>query len=108
MGLRASKLSRMVVGVGGFKRLEEVGSSHLMTPRGYVPICVGVNDDIKYFMVHTKELCHADFMQFLCKSAEEYGFRNQGILRIPSDTKEFEDWMTKRSAKKKMLLRSSN
>ncbi|KAK6911827.1 Small auxin-up RNA [Dillenia turbinata] len=107
MGLKASKLSKMVVGVRGFKRFEEVESSHLMTPRGYVPICVGMNNDIKYFMVHTKELCHADFLRFLCRSAEEYGFRNQGILRIPYDTKEFEDWMMKR-AKKKMLLRSSN
>ncbi|KAJ0075843.1 hypothetical protein Patl1_33789 [Pistacia atlantica] len=101
MGVRSSKLSRLIGGGGGgrVKRLGG-GRPQLVTPRGYVPICVGVNDDTKRFIVHTKALGDADFLGLLYKSAEEYGFCNQGILRIPYEAKEFEDWMIRRTNRK--------
>ncbi|KAJ0006986.1 hypothetical protein Pint_29296 [Pistacia integerrima] len=101
MGVRSSKLSRLIGGGGGgrVKRLGG-GRPQLVTPRGYVPICVGVNDDTKRFIVHTKALGDADFLGLLYKSAEEYGFCNQGVLRIPYEAKEFEDWMIRRTNRK--------
>ncbi|KAL5755487.1 hypothetical protein ACOSQ2_020233 [Xanthoceras sorbifolium] len=67
----------------------------IITPRGYVPICcVGVNgDETRRFMVHRKALGEADFLELLCKAADEYGFCHEGVLRIPYEAKEFEEWM---------------
>ncbi|KAL2521257.1 Auxin-responsive protein SAUR40 [Forsythia ovata] len=97
MGVKASKMSRFV-SVRSVKRLK--GPS--MAPRGYIPVAVGVNDETKRFMVHTTALYDAEFLEFLCRSAEEYGFCSEGILRIPFDAKTFEERMSK-GAKQKMF-----
>ncbi|KAF5188656.1 Auxin-responsive protein [Thalictrum thalictroides] len=89
MGLTASKFSKIIKSGNGFKRLK----GPPMAPRGYVPVCVGVENETKRFMVHRNSLHDIEFVELLYKSAEEYGFCNQGILRIPYDAKEFEDWV---------------
>ncbi|CAN6573647.1 unnamed protein product [Malus baccata var. baccata] len=72
-----------------------------MTPKGYVPVCVGVDGDTKRFIVHTTLLRHTKFLELLSKSAEEYDFCNDGVLRIPCEAKDFEEyWMTKTSKPK--------
>lgn len=93
MGLRASKLSKLLGAQVLIKRLR--GPS--LTPRGYIPICVGMNNDTRRFMVSTTALGDADFLEFLYRSAEEYGFCNEGVLRIPYEAKDFEEWMLRRS-----------
>ena len=61
MGVRRSgKLSQLI----GAKRLK----SSISTAR---PVCVGVDGDMKRFMVHTKLLLHEKFLQLLYRSAEE-------------------------------------
>ncbi|KAI6671682.1 hypothetical protein NL676_006567 [Syzygium grande] len=97
MGLRASKPSKLA-GQRGSKRLEGARTP----PKGYVPVCVGVNDDTKRFIVHTRALADADFVQLLHKSAEEFGFRSEGVLRIPFAADDFEDWIA-RASKMKIL-----
>ncbi|KAH9713824.1 auxin responsive protein [Citrus sinensis] len=102
MGVSSSKLSWLIGGGRAYyKRLRGTSScstAQLMTtPKGYVPICVGLGNDTKLFIVHTTALGDADFLQFLCKSAEEYGFCNEGILRIPCEAEAFEDWMIRRA-----------
>lgn len=97
MGLKASKMSRFV-SVRSVKRLKGLSTA----PRGYIPVAVGVNDETKRFMVHTTALTDAEFLELLCRSAEEYGFGNEGILRIPYDAKAFEERMIK-GPKQKML-----
>ncbi|OIT05216.1 hypothetical protein A4A49_06520 [Nicotiana attenuata] len=94
MGVKASKLSKLI-GIG--KRLKlGGGGAAVMTPKGYVPVAVGENvNESKRFMVHTTALYDADFLELLSRSAEEYGFCNQGILRIPYETKAFEERMLK-------------
>ncbi|KAJ7951455.1 Auxin-responsive protein [Quillaja saponaria] len=107
MGVRTSKLRKRVGdGQGVYKRLKgPTSTTTLATPRGYVPICVGRNENTsKRFMVHTTALEDAEFSEMLFKSAEEYGFCNEGILRIPFEAKEFEEWMIRRRSKR-MLLR---
>ncbi|KZV19038.1 hypothetical protein F511_08466 [Dorcoceras hygrometricum] len=101
MGLRVSKLSRLT----SFPNLRQrrLGSSS-MTPRGYIPVAVGVNDETRRFMVHTRALCDSKFLALLDKSEEEYGFRNEGIIRIPYDARAFEKWMNK-GAKYKTFFR---
>ncbi|KAL6144424.1 PREDICTED: uncharacterized protein LOC101292332 [Fragaria vesca subsp. vesca] len=96
MGVRGSRLSQII---GVSKRLRS--STPVMTPRGYVPVCVGVDGDFQRFMVHTKLLGHQEFMELLYRSAEEYGFCNDGVLRIPYEAKDFEEyWMIKKSKPK--------
>lgn len=99
MGLRASKLSK-IIGARGVNKFSR--GPPILTPKGYVPICVGVNNDTRRFIVHTTALGDADFLELLYISAEEYGFCNQGILRIPFEAKDFEEWMI-RGAKRKVL-----
>ncbi|KAM1010860.1 hypothetical protein ACFX13_047024 [Malus domestica] len=98
MGVRSSKLLSQLIGAQGLKRLK---SSPSMTPKGYVPVCVGVDGNTKRFMVHTTLLRHAKFLELLYKSAEEYGFSNDGVLRIPYEASDFEEyWMIKSSKPK--------
>ncbi|EEF33187.1 conserved hypothetical protein [Ricinus communis] len=102
MGVRGSKLSKLI-GAKGVKRLGCPSTA----PRGYVPICVGVNDDTRRFMVHTQALSDAEFLELLCKSAEEYGFGNKGVLKIPFEAKDFEEWMIKRTRLKISPVKSN-
>ncbi|MCD7454649.1 hypothetical protein HAX54_025542 [Datura stramonium] len=94
MGVKASKLSKLIgIGMVG-KRLKPGGNAVMTTPRGYVPVAVGVNlNESKRFMVHTTALYDAEILELLSRAAEEYGFCNQGILRIPYETKAFEERM---------------
>ncbi|TXG68192.1 hypothetical protein EZV62_003127 [Acer yangbiense] len=77
----------MIMGVRSSKLKKNIN----ITPRGYVPICCG--DETRRFMVHRKALAEADFLELLCKAAEEYDFCHDGVLRIPYEAKEFEEWM---------------
>ncbi|KAL7101955.1 hypothetical protein ACP275_08G088600 [Erythranthe tilingii] len=106
MGLKGSKMSRVV----SFRRLKGASSSSLITSttrttrRGYIPVAVGVDEETRRFMVQTKALSNEEFVQlFLCRSAEEYGFCNEGVLRIPYDAQAFEDWMNNTRAKHKIF-----
>lgn len=81
MGVKSSTLRRAVS--FGSRR----GLLGPPTPRGYIPVAVGVDEETKRFMVQTKALSNVEFLQFLRTSEEEYGFCNQGILRIQYDAK---------------------
>lgn len=97
MGGRASKISRLVARSSPSRwDYERLGADHnlLQVPKGYFPICVGISErDCTRFIVQTKVLGDADFLQLLRRSGEEYGFVNQGILRIPYEAKDFEELM---------------
>ncbi|KAH7858023.1 hypothetical protein Vadar_019154 [Vaccinium darrowii] len=99
MGVRASKLTK-IIGVSKLKSFRETP----LTPKGYIPVSVGVNmNESKRFMIHTKSLRDKDFVEFLCKSAEEYGFYNDGILKIPYEAEAFEEWFCVQGAKHNVL-----
>lgn len=95
MGVRGSKL----IGNPAIKRIW----FSLLTPKGYVPVCVGVNNDTRRFIVHRNTLCDKDFMEILCKSSEEYGFRYEGVLRIHYEAKDFEEWITRKMKRKNII-----
>ncbi|XP_064986990.1 auxin-responsive protein SAUR72-like [Musa acuminata AAA Group] len=86
MGSRMSKLRRLLR--HGHGKEEPVSAS-----RGYVPVIVGLGDDSKRFVIHLTMLGDAKMLELLYVSAEEFGFRNPGILRIPCDAGSFERWM---------------
>ncbi|XP_027334016.1 auxin-responsive protein SAUR72-like [Abrus precatorius] len=102
MGAILSKLRKWVSGGSAFKTIERP----LLTPKGYVPICVGTNEDTcKRFMVHIRTLSDDYFCELLGRSADEYGFRNEGVLRIPFEAQDFEEWLIKRSNEKIKIKR---
>lgn len=99
MGAKPSRLSR-ALSLRTVRR--QTCPNAVMTPKGYIPVAVGVSDEkVKRFVVHKRALCDAEFIEFLGRSAEEYEFQNKGILRIPYDAKAFEEWLLMRNAKHK-------
>ncbi|XP_061979988.1 auxin-responsive protein SAUR71-like [Populus nigra] len=103
VGVIAKKLSKLI-GARGVKRLG--GTTTPLPPKGYVPICVGFNNDTRRFIVHTKAFGEAEFLQLLYRSAEEYGFHNEGILRIAYEARDFEEWMITRAKGKAVPVKS--
>ncbi|CAI0450448.1 unnamed protein product [Linum tenue] len=57
-------------------------------PHGYVPVYVG--DEMERFVVSAELLNHPVFVGLLNKSAQEYGYEQQGGLRIPCHVLVFE------------------
>ncbi|CAL5195805.1 unnamed protein product [Lathyrus oleraceus] len=109
MGARESKFRKWVS--GGSVNNKNMQGPMLLVPKGYVPICVGTNEDTcRIFMVHVRTLGDAFFCELLGKSEEVYGFRNEGVLRIPFEAQEFEELFIGKSNKnikiKKMVIPS--
>ncbi|KAL5731458.1 Auxin-responsive protein saur71 [Ranunculus cassubicifolius] len=50
-------------------------------PQGHIPVYVG--DEMERFVVSAEFLNHPIFVNLLKKSAQEYGYEQQGVLRIP-------------------------
>lgn len=50
-------------------------------PEGHLPVYVG--EEMERFVVSAELLNHPIFVMLLNKSAQEYGYEQQGVLRIP-------------------------
>ncbi|KMZ64016.1 hypothetical protein ZOSMA_38G01270 [Zostera marina] len=50
-------------------------------PEGYVPVSVG--EDLERFVVSADDLSRPAFVELLRRSAQEYGYEQRGVLRIP-------------------------
>ncbi|KAI4387342.1 hypothetical protein MLD38_005181 [Melastoma candidum] len=71
-------------------------------PRGYIPILVGLTDkEARRLIVHVTAFSDGGFIELLRESAEEFGFRHEGILRLPVTLEDFEKRM-RRGLKRKM------
>ncbi|XP_065864962.1 auxin-responsive protein SAUR72-like [Euphorbia lathyris] len=57
-------------------------------PEGHVPVYVG--DEMERFIVSAELLNHPIFIGLLNKSAQEYGYDQKGVLRIPCHVVVFE------------------
>lgn len=60
-------------------------------PEGHVPVYVG--DEMERFLVSAELLNHPIFIGLLNKSAQEYGYDQKGVLRIPCHVLVFEQIM---------------
>ncbi|GER28322.1 SAUR-like auxin-responsive protein family [Striga asiatica] len=67
-------------------------SAHI--PRGFVAVYVG--PDSRRFLIPTKILSVPKFKELMDKSAEEYGYEQQGGLSIPCDEDEFRKLLAKK------------
>ncbi|CAO2841049.1 unnamed protein product [Amaranthus hypochondriacus] len=74
-----------------FGRNEGSGSGRGGTPKGHVPVLVGLEEDeLKRFVVPTRYMNHPSIVELLQLSADEFGFNNQGVLHIPCHPQYFE------------------
>ncbi|XP_068653964.1 auxin-responsive protein SAUR71-like [Aristolochia californica] len=58
-------------------------------PKGYVPVLVGSEKKMQRVLIHTKQFRHPYFAVLLEMAADEFGYEQQGILRIPCDVEYF-------------------
>ncbi|XP_059666688.1 auxin-responsive protein SAUR71-like [Cornus florida] len=57
-------------------------------PEGHLPVYVG--EEMERFVVSAELLNHPIFIKLLNKSAQEYGYEQKGVLRIPCHVLVFE------------------
>ncbi|ONK82026.1 uncharacterized protein A4U43_C01F35370 [Asparagus officinalis] len=57
-------------------------------PKGFLALCVG--EEMKKFIIPMEYLSHRAFRTLLREAEEEFGFEQEGILRIPCDVSVFE------------------
>ncbi|KAE9590523.1 hypothetical protein Lal_00023346 [Lupinus albus] len=71
-----------------FRRLQKNRRSSSDVPAGHVPIYVG--DEMERFVVSTELFHHPIFVKLLNQSAQEYGYEQKGVLRLPCHVIVFE------------------
>ncbi|PIN19533.1 hypothetical protein CDL12_07789 [Handroanthus impetiginosus] len=62
-------------------RLESFRKKSGGVPGGHLPVYVG--EEMERFVVSAELLNHPIFVKLLNKSAQEYGYEQKGVLRIP-------------------------
>ncbi|CAA2960096.1 auxin-responsive SAUR71-like [Olea europaea subsp. europaea] len=63
------------------RRLESFRKKSGGVPQGHLPVYVG--EEMERFVVSAELLNHPIFVKLLNKSAQEYGYEQKGVLRIP-------------------------
>ncbi|KAJ8627512.1 hypothetical protein MRB53_020819 [Persea americana] len=58
-------------------------------PEGHLPVYVG-EEEMERFVVSARFLNHPVFVELLKRSAQEYGYEQEGVLRIPCRVVVFE------------------
>ncbi|CAK7335847.1 unnamed protein product [Dovyalis caffra] len=62
-----------------------------IVPAGHFPVYVGLDQDTtERFIVNAELLHHPLFIELLHRSAQEYGYDQRGVLRIPVNVVVFE------------------
>ncbi|WOL13995.1 hypothetical protein Cni_G22775 [Canna indica] len=72
-----------------------------MGRKRFVPILVGSGKEMEKVLVHTEVLTHPYFIVLLELAAIEFGYDQQGILRIPCNLERFQ-WILDMILKTKM------
>jgi SAUR family protein len=62
-------------------------------PRGCVPVlvCGGGDDEGERFVVRVEALRHPSFAALLEDAAQEFGYKQEGVLRVPCAVHQFRD-----------------
>ncbi|GAB4859827.1 hypothetical protein Ancab_011307 [Ancistrocladus abbreviatus] len=63
--------------------------------KGYVPVIVGNEGVREKFMVRTEFMKHPSVIAMLELSAEEFGYRQGGVIQIPCDPECFREIISK-------------
>ncbi|XP_022724853.1 auxin-responsive protein SAUR71-like [Durio zibethinus] len=69
----------------------ELNKQRSDVPHGHFPVYVGIDQaSTQRFIVSSELLRHPIFMELLNRSAQEYGYEQSGVLRIPINVDVFE------------------
>ncbi|XP_043714253.1 auxin-induced protein 10A5-like [Telopea speciosissima] len=71
-------------------------------PKGFLAVCVGT--ELKRYTIPTEYLGHKAFGMLLREAEEEFGFQNEGILRIPCEVSVFERILKVVEQKKELFI----
>ncbi|KAK2653077.1 hypothetical protein Ddye_012933 [Dipteronia dyeriana] len=63
-------------------------ASNDVVPKGFLAVCVG--RELKRFIIPTEYLSHQAFGILLREAEEEFGFQQEGVLKIPCEVAVFE------------------
>ncbi|KAI9160213.1 hypothetical protein LWI28_006234 [Acer negundo] len=63
-------------------------ASNDVVPKGFLAVCVG--RELKRFIIPTEYLSHQAFGILLREAEEEFGFQQEGVLKIPCEVSVFE------------------
>ncbi|KAL9226927.1 hypothetical protein vseg_002684 [Gypsophila vaccaria] len=80
-----------------FTDLSAQGVSSNAVPKGFLAVHVG--EEMKRFVIPTNYLKHEAFCLLLKEAEDEFGFQQEGVLRIPCEVEVFEDILSKVEAK---------
>ncbi|URE05228.1 Auxin responsive protein [Musa troglodytarum] len=71
-------------------------------PKGFLAVCVG--EETERFVIPTTYLHHHAFRVLLGEAEEEFGFRQEGVLRMPCEVAAFERTLEMVQRLKKQLF----
>ncbi|XVF86235.1 hypothetical protein PTKIN_Ptkin18bG0024100 [Pterospermum kingtungense] len=77
-------------------------ASGYAVPKGFLAVCVG--KELKRFIIPTEYLGHQAFGILLRKAEEEFGFQQEGALKIPCEVSMFEKILNMVQHKKDALF----
>lgn len=72
-----------------YRRLKNKKAEKDEVRKGYVPVLVGMGAILEKIFIPTKLLMHPDIVALLKNSAEEFGYKQHGLLRIPYASESF-------------------
>ncbi|XP_071710936.1 uncharacterized protein [Rutidosis leptorrhynchoides] len=89
-----------------FSDISSNNSHEEVVRKGYLAVCVGrEEDEMKKFVIPTDYLAHQAFSVLLRDAEEEFGFQQEGILKIPCDVPLFENILKMMTDNKKQHQR---
>lgn len=72
-----------------FTDVSAAGASSNAVPKGFLAVDIG--EDMKRFVIPTSYLSHQAFSVLLREAEEEFGFQQEGVLRIPCEADVFQN-----------------
>ncbi|XVF23313.1 hypothetical protein REPUB_Repub13aG0026600 [Reevesia pubescens] len=84
-GIRSIKFFKRTL---SFTDVSAASGSGDVVPKGFLAVCVG--KEMKRFIIPTEYLGHQAFGILLRKAEEEFGFQQEGVLKIPCEVSMFE------------------
>ncbi|XP_062109564.1 auxin-responsive protein SAUR65-like [Humulus lupulus] len=81
-------------------------ASNDVVPKGFLAVCVG--KEMKRFVIPTEYLSHQAFGILLREAEEEFGFQQEGVLKIPCHVSIFEKILKLVEEKREVFLFNTN
>ncbi|RZR99944.1 hypothetical protein BHM03_00029574 [Ensete ventricosum] len=86
----ATRMRKKVIPVRCSPATELECGEDRVVAKGYVPVVVGVGKELRRYVVSVGAFKHPCFVGLLDMAAQEFGYQQKGVLRIPCDAQHFE------------------